>query len=226
MHLVLTSFFLTLVLFHVFSQEGLKYQSKLGYDLFEHNPPSLDVVLMTNVTRKSIFYYASDLENEMIVEDGPGPYLPSWQTSPVLMKSKINENLFRHKNGENMDTINMSITKQVAEFGHIHMKPYGYINDTNPSTAMYATLRSFVEGSEQPFKGEPMSQLYTPVYNHFEKDDTRSVVAMTSSVVHWKQYFRKILPEGTPSIQVVLDDTCFGQYTYVVHGPGKCHHVL
>lgn len=200
-------------------QEGITYQNEIGLGSLEFNPPPLDLVFMTNATSKPIFYYTSEMKDEKVIDESDGPFIPKWQTSPVLMKTEINENLFRAFNGDDSNVIQKSIMKQLAEFGLIHLTPYGYINSTNPTTAMYATLRSFVESSPQPYKGEPMSQFYTPVYNHFDKDGNRSVVAIMSSVMHWKQYFRKILPTGTPPIQVVLNDTCFGQYTYIVHGP-------
>lgn len=71
-------------------EDGFAYQQDLGIDGFEINPPDTHETLLNEVTGNDIFYY--DKDGWPVVDEGPGPYLPSWETSPVLRKELVNEN--------------------------------------------------------------------------------------------------------------------------------------
>jgi hypothetical protein len=213
------------------SEEGLKYQEKYGLRGFEHNPPPLDEVLMNNYTRKPISFRIN-ASSETIVDSGPGPYVPTWQTSPVLKKQQINDNLYR--NPKHSHLVNRSIVEGKAVFGRFEYGVPGGINNTNSTTALLATLRSFVEKKEVGYLGALVVFVYFPIYENFDDvinqpsngsgedvSDTRQnrkVVGVLQNIVHWRAYLRYLLPSSIRGITVVLENTCDGFFTYTLFG--------
>lgn len=214
------------------SEEGIRYQDKYGLGNFEYNPPPLDDVLMTNYTRK-VITYLNNVTNETVVDMGPGPYLPTWQTSPVLKKRGINNNLFHDPKHSYL--VNRSITEKKAVFGRFDYGPAGGINATNTTTAFLATLRSFVEKKQVGSLGALVVSVYIPIYENFNDlvdmstnttNDTavqdpnkdRQVVGVLHNVVHWRAYLRSLLPTSIRGIGVVLENTCDGFFTYTLYG--------
>jgi hypothetical protein len=106
-------------------------------DKYDVNPTPIDEVLMTNISRKPIFYN-DDNGNEVVVDPNLGPYIPEWQTSPVLKNNKINKDWrkqpdFAHKLQALMDT-------NRALFGRFEISTPGYINSTDEDTVRMVTL--------------------------------------------------------------------------------------
>jgi hypothetical protein len=209
-----------------YSEEGIKYQEKYGLGDFEHNPPPLDDVFMTNYTRKPISFH-DKVSNKITEDNSHGPYLPTWQTSPVLKKQQINENLYRHPKHSHL--VNRSIAEKKAVFGRFEYSVPGGINSTNETTALLATLRSFVERKQVGYLGALVVFVYFPIYESFDDPPTsaasvgntvlnREVVGVLQSIVHWRAYLRNLLPSSILGITVVLENTCDGFFTYTLSG--------
>ena len=95
--------------------------------------------------------------------------------------------------------------------------PPGYPSHENMVTAFFATLASMREGKITEYLGDPMGFVLIPVYDTFEVS-TRNVVAVMKSAIHWRTYFRNILPSNINGITVVLENKCDGFYTYELQG--------
>jgi hypothetical protein len=231
-------FILYVILLNLHSNEGINYQENYGLGNFEYNPPPLEEVLMTNLTRKPITYL-DNVKNESIVDMGPGPYLPTWQESPVLKKSHINDNLFRSEKYKYL--LNRSLTDKKAVFGHFEYGPAGGINNTNTTTALLATLRSFVEKKEVGYLGALVVSVSFPIFENFNDmvylpagnvsqevnsssitprvpNQNRKVVGALLTIVHWRAYLRNLLPTSIKGITVVLENLCDGFFTYTLFG--------
>ena len=64
----------------------------------------------------------------------------------------------------------------------------------------------------------PISNLYTPIYDKFQKEN-RNVVGVLTSHLIWKTFFENTLPLGSPApLAVVLINSCGQNYTFEVEG--------
>ena len=54
-----------------------------------------------------------------------------------------------------------------------------------------------------------MTDLYIPIFDSIDSDE-RKVVGIMSSLVHWKSFFRYVLPQNIHGINAVLEYTCKG----------------
>ena len=63
----------------------------------------------------------------------------------------------------------------------------------------------------------PSIHVVGPIFDSFQENST--VVAILASVVHWHLIFQNLIPEDTPGILVVVENTCDRGVTYVVNGP-------
>ena len=96
--------------------------------------------------------------------------------------------------------------------------PPGTVADPDPTTDFFATLRSIWEGvPNYYYLGDPMAHLHIPLFDNFNSTD-RKVVGVMKSVIHWRAYFRKILPPNVAGIHVVLENACDGFFTYDIRG--------
>jgi hypothetical protein len=185
------------------SKHGLDYQKMLGVDKYDVYPNQIDKVLMTNMSRKPMFYYDGN-GNEVIVEQNLGPYVPEWQTSPILKNEKINKDWrkqpqFAHKVQTLIDT-------QVAVIGGFEISTPGFINSTDEETVFIVTVRSMAENREVYYSGSPIARIFLPVYDSFGID--RKPVAVLMSIIHWRSNFNDILPENVNGIVAVFHSTC------------------
>ena len=144
-----------------------------------------------------------------------GPFLPQWQSSPVLQSSLTNENLYAD------DTFSTaakrSVDQAVLVVGGLVSAPPGTSAHENMYTATFATLQSIAAGEEVEYQGDPMSYLSIPIFDNFDID-TRMVVATIKSTIHWRSYLVNLLPSNVNGITVVLENVCDGFFTYEVHG--------
>lgn len=62
-----------------------------------------------------------------------------------------------------------------------------------------------------------MAFLMLPIFDSFALE-TRKVVAILQSVIHWKSYLVSILPDNVHGILVVLENGCAEAYTYEIDG--------
>lgn len=65
------------------------------------------------------------------------------------------------------------------------------------------------------YYGDPMAQIFLPIFDSFNRT-TRKPVALITALVHWRAYFRDILPANIKGVDVVLENTCDGFFTFQV----------
>jgi hypothetical protein len=193
-------------------KDGLEYQEKMGLNVFDEmtadDPLNEELVGSYNLT-----YDTPDGGVEQ--ETGHGPYLSVWQTSPVLRQDLVNKNL-------NRDPVfakwaNITMATQSVVIGGKMMAPPGFASHPDRSTQFFATILSMNRMERTMYLGDPMTNIFIPVFDSFDED--RNSVATLRAVFHWMSYFKNILPPHTPHMNLVLDNSCDGSYTYVIHGP-------
>jgi len=80
--------------FLCYREESVLYQEATGTLDFLRSSNSPFLVVPTTPPPNSIWYYTSDLHK--VVDTSHGPYLPRWQTSPLLSKGgRVNQNFAR-----------------------------------------------------------------------------------------------------------------------------------
>jgi hypothetical protein len=188
----------------------------MGWIGFEHIDGSHatddDRILAADNTTVPIHY--RDENGEVKVDEGPGPYVVTWQTSPVLKKYDVNYNLFKDPLlGTNVRTC---FEDETVVFGGFEIAPPGNIDDSNAMTSFFATLHSFESEKVASYDGSPMARLYLPVYDSFNSG--RNVTAVTMAILNWEYYFANHLPQTMKGIAIVLENECDGSFTYDVHG--------
>jgi hypothetical protein len=155
-----------------------------------------------------------DHGGEKIVDLGPGPYFPLWETSPVLEGGDmVNVNALRGRGGSGTK---VCFDTGFVVIGNFDTAPSGDMSSENRLTAFYALLLSTDQQKVVEYQGDPMSQVFFPIFDSFEND--RSTVAVLSVLINWKLYFKNILPKNLRGIVVVLNDSCGSEYTYVING--------
>lgn len=198
---------------YVFRENGLRYQEEMGLGNLEYGPPPLDEVLMTNFTRMEIFSYNDDGEKNIAA--GPGPYLPKWQSSPLLKKDPVNDDIL-DDHSQHKVFAQKCIETGHAVLGNFENAPAGSIQHPNRTTALLATLRSFVEKKEVEYLGALFARLYLPIFDSFGQD--REVVAVLHAIIHWRAYLRKLLPSNVMGVVAVLQNSCDGYFSYEING--------
>jgi hypothetical protein len=192
--------------------EGLEFQ-----DRFEIGTTGGDNSTFEGRTNISDKIYIVDRPGKGRINDqGPGPYYPRWQASPVLPghQELVNNNLVHEAHGSSIKLA--AATGQIVIAG-FDMAPPGNVSDANLNTSFYAKLLSLAAGEPMNYTADPMSSVYVPVASSF--DEGRSTVALVRAVLHWGTYFNDSLPNSEPVI-VVVGNTCEGQFSFKVSGDG------
>lgn len=195
-----------------FSLDAYAYQERKGTMGFEDLMTINRTSLTTNFV-DPMHYFVED--GASIPEDGPGPYLPIWQTAPVLQLKVVNENLLRRVNVS--EEAWKALDSESALLGNFINAPEGKFDDINPYTALFSTLLSIDQKKAVDYLGDPLSYLYTPVYDFFKAGD-RTVVALMTCTLYWRKYFMGILPDNVNGLVAVLENSCGGRYTYYLEG--------
>lgn len=201
-----------LELFSIYIRDqGLEFQNKQGMGSYEVNTPALDEVLMINYTSQPITV-RNATSNGYFVHSGPGPYFPRWQSSPVLLKDRVNENTDYHRT---------KYVEQVERQGKVVLSGFEYgregtIRDENATIARWATLRSITVGYEEIYSGSAALSMFLPVYETFE--DSAKVVAVVETFLNFRRLLLNVLPNNIRGITVVVENSCEGNFTYIVDG--------
>jgi hypothetical protein len=95
-----------------------------------------------------VHYFGND--GKPILEDGTGPYLPTWQTSPIMKTHFVNENMYRKTNVSvpQEEVAGLVLEEEYAVLGGFTAAAPGTAQDPNQRTAFFAALRSIAEGRE------------------------------------------------------------------------------
>ena len=141
--------------------------------------------------------------------------MPTWQTSPVFHNGAfVNENLLASPStGEHF---NASFTSKEVIIGEFLFAEPGDIHSNDEQTAFMALLLSATHEESIEYAGDPMTQIFLPIFNSFS--DERTPVAIMGAWVHWASYFRNILPGSLGGINIVLHNSCSGSFTYKING--------
>jgi class 3 adenylate cyclase len=147
-------------------------------------------------------------------DQGSGPYYPLWQASPHFGWDTTNFN------GAYYPDYTVYVKKSVETgemtMGGLDTAMPGNIHDPDLSTSFFARLLSFAVDKPLDYLGDPMSSVFVPVFDSF--DTTKKPTAVIFSVFSWATYFEGLLPENTPGVVAVLENTCDGPFTYKVIG--------
>jgi hypothetical protein len=150
-----------------------------------------------------------------LVDESSGPYFPLWQDSPHFGKDMTpNFNLAYYP--EYAPYIRKSLETGDMIMGGLDTAAAGDINDSDRTTSFFARLLSEEADEVVEYPGDPMSNLFIPIFESF--DTTKKPSALIYSVFRWATYFEELLPEDTPGVVVVLENTCEGPFTYTVVG--------
>jgi hypothetical protein len=152
--------------------------------------------------------------NGPVADQGSGPYFPLWQESPHLGSDMTNFNVAYNPNYAAY--VKKSVETGEMTMGGLDTALPGDVDDPDHTTSFFALLLSFAAGKPVDYLGDPMSSVFVPVFDSFETTNTPT--ALIFSVFSWTTYFEGLLPVNTPSVVVVLQNTCDGPFTYKVVG--------
>ncbi|KAG7358992.1 family 3 adenylate cyclase [Nitzschia inconspicua] len=163
-------------------------------------------------------YYISD-EGVNEVDPGPGPYFPTWQSSPFTTSFGLNFNLNNAYGHTHRGMIDKSFQLQEVVMGGFSSAPPGdFQSDTGDFlTNIIATWLSFAAGEPVTYLGDPITNVYVPVFDSL--DTERNPVGIVNAIIHWISFFENVLPDNIHGVTLVLKSPCTEPYTYVVDGP-------
>jgi hypothetical protein len=149
-----------------------------------------------------------------LIDQASGPYFPLWQESPHFGRDRTNFNAASYP--DYTDYINNTFETGKMTMGGVDTAKPGDIYNPDLTTSSFALLLSIAADKPVDYLGDPMSSVFVPVFDSF--DTTKKPTALIFSVFRWATYFEGLLPENTPGVVVVLENTCDGPFTYKVVG--------
>lgn len=197
-------------------EEGLQYQQQVGtFDFLGRNLTKEDNRLVHPPRQEDSWpMWYHDTEGETHVDIFKGPYLPTYQTSPVVYEgSDVNENILQSFRTEAPEVCFATNSVVISEF---LISPAGGMDHEDQHTAIYSLLMSNNAQEIVEYEGDALSQAFFPIYDTFEED--RKPVAVMVAWLHWRNYFINILPRSLRGIYLVLGDSCGSSYTYAIEG--------
>jgi Adenylate and Guanylate cyclase catalytic domain len=192
--------------------EGLEYQKEVG--LLKFQPDMAGDVHLFNGSDSWPIWRTDDQGRSVPEQANSGPYMPTWQTSPVFHQGNdVNQNLLMSPLRKGLNDSYHTASVVIGEF--VFAEP-GDVISSNPETAMMSLLLSSARNEPVEYAGDPMSHIFFPIFDSFRSD--RTPVAVMSAWIHWMSYFKYILPSTLSGINVVLHDSCSGAFTYEITG--------
>jgi hypothetical protein len=107
---------------------------------------------------------------------------------------------------------NESFSTGSVVIGDFQFSEPGYYDSENPITAEFALLLSLQQQTKFQYRGDPIGQIFLPIFDSFKS--SRKPVGVLVALLHWKSYFRDILPHNIKGVIYVLHNTCGGAFTY------------
>ncbi len=142
-------------------------------------------------------------------------YLPFWEMSPFLSYDEVNVDMFQEDDLRGFHG-SLCLAEGAIVVGDMGYHTPGGIDSPDPTTSAYAQLLSIDAGAEVVYLGDPMSNLFIPIFDSF--DDDRIPTAVLVGFFNWGNLFKGVLPESTKGIDLVLRNTCSDPFTYRVLG--------
>jgi hypothetical protein len=135
--------------------------------------------------------------------DSPGPYMPAWQSDPVLL-----------------DLVNYDVlsSPQFREpILHVIDGHEAVLGSVANATELASLITTIEVATNFTYNGEPISFLYHPIMSDFTNE--RQLVGVTIELLFWPLLFSNILPEKEDGYVVVLENGCEQAFTFEVDGP-------
>jgi hypothetical protein len=203
--------------------DGMSYQKELNYSLYGIVASFRDVT--QRVTHDPNLNITTGLANHIWtldsvgnaeIDHSKGPYLPTWETSPVFYRTLVNRNLLTDPSAAKPSNTSFSTASVV--FGGFEFAPndLGTGNEP-PETKLYTTLLSIANKRPFPYITSPLTRVYLPVFDSFN-DTTRKPAALMTALIRWESYFVDVLPSRIRGINMVLDNKCGDVYTFKIEG--------
>jgi Adenylate and Guanylate cyclase catalytic domain len=143
---------------------------------------------------------------------GSGPYLPMWQSSPVIPQNKalLNFNALSHPAaaGGYREAIQsgQAVIEAASNLAGENFGRTGLFFKAMLSMSQY---RNDVED----YLGEPVSTFAYPVFDSFNRS-SRQVVAVIGTSLYWQLYFKNVLSRSARGIACVLKNTRNQTFSY------------
>jgi hypothetical protein len=157
-----------------------------------------------------------DANGDSIIDPSKGPFIPSWETSPVFIRTQVNRNLLTDPNAAKPSNTSFSTASVV--FGGFEFAPNDLGTGTEPpETKLYTTLLSISKKRIFPYTTSPLTRIYLPVFDSFV-EATKKPVALMSALIRWESYFVNVLPSQIRGVNMVLNNQCGAVYTFKITG--------
>lgn len=154
---------------------------------------------------------------EPLPENEKDAYLPVWEMSPFLSYDEVNMDILR---GDEEDPRGyfgaLSIAEGAIVMGDMVYNTPGGIDSNDATTSSFAQLLSIDAGKQVEYQGDPMTNLFIPIFDSFEDD--RIPKAVLVGLFNWGNLFQNVVPETVKGIDLVLRNSCFDPYTFRVIG--------
>jgi hypothetical protein len=173
-------------------------------------------------------------QDRIAKEQGAGPYLPFWMSSPLPVSGSFNINL------NQFDVPNLEVEHFLAagiargKTGDVWpFKEYMDVSNLNllisaegvfteiTDGSLRTSLLSHVEvgaGDANESTQMPRSYLIEPVFERIN-DDTANVVGYVHGIVSWDKVVASLVPKGgSGAIDLVLKNSCGQAYTFQLQG--------
>jgi len=168
---------------------------------FRRDYMSVEGYELTNIS-SHIWHYGPN--HQPINERGRGPYMPVWQMAPAPHDpSIVNYNLLDYP---------------------VFEKAYNGVMETElPVLSGLTDLEWLYGGAVQDSHLNPHSFLLYPVHQTFPEElesesQANPIVATTTAVLPWDNYFSNLMPSEAEGLIVVMRDTCGDVFTYRIDG--------
>ncbi|CAB9517391.1 Receptor-type guanylate cyclase gcy [Seminavis robusta] len=195
-------------------EEGLQYQDNIGLLNFTDMPDKHEE--HDHIAERWPIWF-HNLKGLAVTDKGQGPYLPTWQTTPIVYNGQeVNENILKSRRA--YIGANLSLSSRSVVVDKFLMAPPGSMNSTgNQDTEWFSLLLGIKQQQQVYYPGDPLSQVFVPVFDTLDKESQKAVGVQTVWI-RWLDYFKGILPEKKVGIYVVLSDSCGGNFTYIING--------
>jgi class 3 adenylate cyclase len=141
--------------------------------------------------------------------NGPGPFLPLWQMSPVLPGMTWMFNLDMLSVTAFAGGLSAVLEGKDAVLGQV-----SNLKGDDQSPALESLHHS--TGPKTVPHADPVSPLFYPVLDHYGAD--AKVVAVVATMISWRSYMTDILSPGVKGVVCVVQNKCGQAFTYQIDG--------